>query len=82
MGEEIRKIVWPRVIDFLFFWTIGVSTNLSSSKEENGSTEIAQNKEKWIPCEALIRIGCKELSRMPLMLARALPDMNSQEAKS
>ena len=52
MGEEIRKIVWPRVIDFLFFWTIGVSTNLSSLKEENSSTEIAQNKEKWIPCEA------------------------------
>jgi hypothetical protein len=72
LGAGGRDVLWPAISSQLARWSVG--TNVV-----DGGDEIA---EKWQPCEALVRIGCKEWSRLFRLVLDAAPDLNAVEVQA
>lgn len=66
--DDARKM-WPIVMGQMQQWAVGCPLT-----SENDSTA-------WSPCEALVRIGCKEISRLSETLITLLPRMEKSEVK-
>ena len=49
-GEEGRITLWPLIVDQFTHWCNGLADDKASA---------------WRPCEALVRISCQELFRLP-----------------
>jgi len=81
-GQESRDIIWPLLSEQLQLWVIGRATHKS---EDEGMPDIAANGDSaapiplWQPCEALIRVACRELYRFPQRVFGAMPELGEQE---
>jgi hypothetical protein len=60
-GVEGRDSIWPTISELYKFWYLG-----------RGPTHVlkqSSNSNAWYPCEALVRISCKEIQRLSKRLA-------------
>jgi len=67
-GAEGRQVLWPLIISQYKKWAIG-----RPAVKGEGSTEM------WQPCEALVRIACREFHRFPLRVLAKLPNLSKEE---
>ena len=77
-GEESRNVVWPLLSEQLQLWIIGRSSH--NRREKGTSDALSMNGNSppapsWQPCEALIRVACRELRRFPQRLFDAMTTM-------
>ena len=73
-GKSGREILWPRILKMYQMWAIG---RPSKEVEVVGDVD-----ELWQPCEALVRIACKEFHRFPLRLLVAIPSLDREDSTS
>jgi len=73
-GNDGRCKLWPIIRDLFHSWIFGqklpIPNNQASIHYEN------------LPCEALVRIGCKEISRVAMCMSKALEKLDANEAHS
>jgi hypothetical protein len=86
LGKEGREVFWPIIMSQLVRWSVGSSTEKIQCEqvtddESNGDKVIVDVKE-WQPCEALVRVGCKEWSRVFRRVLEAVPTMEQGEGKA
>eukprot|EP00985_Skeletonema_marinoi_P030942 scaffold34881_cov73-Skeletonema_marinoi.AAC.1 len=67
-------------------WSVGsskekIQCEQVTDEEFNGDKMIVDVKE-WQPCEALVRIGCKEWSRVFLRVLEVVPTLDQVEGKA
>lgn len=58
-GPEGRERIWPIISEQYRLWYAG-----RVQKEENVSQSDGSNISSWAPCEALVRISCREILRL------------------
>ena len=64
-----RNVLWPVVFDYYKRWILG---NFNPDLDDDVSDlDDGSISDDWIPCEALVRIACKEFSRVPLIIFKA-----------
>mmetsp|Transcript_31336 Transcript_31336/g.37283 ORF Transcript_31336/g.37283 Transcript_31336/m.37283 type:complete len:1900 (-) Transcript_31336:92-5791(-) len=80
-GLEGRRFIWPMIIAQMQQWTIGEPIGKGQSQVRKISVEMMEAT-VWKPCEALVRIGCKEISRLTQTLVDSLPRLNAMEGKA
>lgn len=80
-GLEGRRFIWPMIIAQMQQWTIGEPIGKGQSQVRKISVDMMEAT-VWKPCEALVRIGCKEISRLTQTLVDSLPRMNAMEGKA
>lgn len=73
-GESGRETLWPRILKMFQMWAIG---RPSKKGEDGGGVD-----ELWQPCEALVRVACKEFHRFPLRMLTAIPNLEIEEGLS
>jgi hypothetical protein len=73
-GEEGRQKLWPIIESQYKLWCLGYSPSKESA--DGGEDRV------WRPCEALVRISCREIRRFPLRVAEVLPELSETEATS
>jgi hypothetical protein len=73
-GEEGRQTLWPLIESQYKLWCLG---RRPSKESANGGQAHA-----WRPCEALVRISCREIRRFPSRVAEILPELSETEAMS
>lgn len=85
IGTDGREVLWPTISNQLERWSFGSFLEC----EEDGATKVMDTSEetilhagKWQPCEALVRIGCKEWSRLFRLVLDATPSLNPVEAQA
>ncbi|KAL7467733.1 hypothetical protein ACHAXS_007976 [Conticribra weissflogii] len=66
--DQARVVLWPIISEHLSRWTVGshlpqCQLDVSGSGDENGK-KVLTNFNAWQPCEAIVRIACKEWSRV------------------
>jgi len=85
-GQDGRDILWPIILEQLQRWSAGfplMKSILQSIREEDdGGDESKPQADVWLPCESLVRIGCKELYRIPDRLLEKLPTLNDDDAQA
>jgi len=86
LGNDAREVLWPLVTSQLVRWSVGapqekVQTETVSDDEYNGD-EVIVDVEEWQPCEALVRIGCKEWSRVFRRVLEAVPELDKIEVQA
>jgi hypothetical protein len=59
LGTEAREVLWPIMARHLARWSVGAPQE-KYQNDARGSVAV----ELWQPCEALVRISCKEWSRV------------------
>jgi hypothetical protein len=57
-----REMIWPLIAEQYKLWSVGRHHSPRSARED--SEEIPKTM-SWSPCEALVRISCRELYRLP-----------------
>ena len=77
-GLEGRTLIWPMIISQMQRSIIGDPITEGRKKMETTSVELMEPN-SWKPCEALVRIGCKEISRLTQTLIDSLPRLNDVE---
>ena len=82
-----RTVLWPLVVSHLNLWVLGPPLDFSDEATKDSDVISVLDEEyydqMWRPSEALIRVGCHELARIPIVFGakiRALPDMLEQIA--
>lgn len=68
-GKESRDMLWPLIASQYKLWCLGSPPNSANDATEH-----------WEPCEALVRISCREMQRFPLRAAEVLPSLSESEA--
>lgn len=63
-GSEGRALLWPLVLGQFQTWAVGCSDRQGDA---------------WTPCEALVRVACREFHRLPLQLKGYLPNLPLDE---
>eukprot|EP00804_Cyclotella_cryptica_P009255 CCRYP_016755-RC/>CCRYP_016755-RC protein AED:0.22 eAED:0.22 QI:0/0.36/0.16/1/0.36/0.16/12/38/1705 len=83
LGEQGREKLWPLVMGQLLRWSIGASQdNVEVEKvTDDHGNEIFVDMEEWQPCEALVRIGCKEWGRCLQRVASAISRLSKEESR-
>jgi len=86
LGNDAREVLWPLVSSQLVRWSVGrpqdkVQLEAVTDDEYNGD-EVTVDVEEWQPSEALVRIGCKEWSRVFLRVLDAVPDLDKIETQA
>jgi len=80
LGPQSREILWPLIAKQLVQWSVGFSedekTNGSGDADSCGA--VPRN---WTPCEALVRISCKERSRIYQQVLATVPELETSEAQ-
>mmetsp|Transcript_2992 Transcript_2992/g.4104 ORF Transcript_2992/g.4104 Transcript_2992/m.4104 type:complete len:1856 (-) Transcript_2992:123-5690(-) len=83
LGVSARTVIWPIVIGQFQRWSIGypllrpIHERRAEMTQNDGGSRDAQ---PWFPCEALVRIGCHELGRIPDVVFDASSSLTEQEA--
>lgn len=67
-GKEARDLLWPLIVKQFQNWAIGRPGN--------------ETTQSWQPCEALVRIACREFHRFPLKLLARLPELEPSESEA
>mmetsp|Transcript_9258 Transcript_9258/g.19271 ORF Transcript_9258/g.19271 Transcript_9258/m.19271 type:complete len:2226 (+) Transcript_9258:141-6818(+) len=67
LGDRARDVLWPIISKQLSRWTVGSllhqsQVDVSGSDHENGKKSLTNVE--WQPCEAIVRIACKEWCRV------------------
>jgi hypothetical protein len=73
-GEQGRQKLWPIIESQYKSWCLGCRPSKEST---NGGED-----RNWQPCEALVRISCREIRRFPLRVAEILPELSETEVTS
>eukprot|EP00984_Skeletonema_dohrnii_P005154 scaffold1815_cov147-Skeletonema_dohrnii-CCMP3373.AAC.6 len=86
LGKEGREVFWPTIMSQLVRWSVGsskekIQCEQVTDEEFNGDKMIVDVKE-WQPCEALVRIGCKEWSRVFRRVLEVVPTLDQVEGKA
>jgi len=86
LGNDAREVLWPLVSSQLVRWSVGtpqdkVQLEAVTDDEYNGD-EVIVDVEEWQPSEALVRIGCKEWSRVFLRVLDAVPNLDKIETQA
>lgn len=68
LGAEGRERLWPLIAQQFLVWCIG----RDSKKCKTGEGD-------WWPCEALVRVACNEMQRLPERVTALFPDLNQFE---
>jgi len=73
--DDARKM-WPIIMGQMQRWAVGcpVITEIDSSS-------LRSSVDTWAPCEALVRIGCAEISRLSETLIVLLPRMQKSDER-
>ena len=69
-GVEGRKLLWPCIGSEIQRWCNG-----DFGKKENNGIQVA-----WSPCEAVVRIACREVNRFCRRLGDTIPGLTEQDA--
>lgn len=83
LGAEGREALWPLVLSQLLRWSVGENehdVDVMRVENDNG-TEILIDTEGWQPCEALVRIGCREWGRCIQSVADAISRIPTEETQ-
>ena len=82
-GREGREVLWPIIFGQIQRWAIGypLLKPIIGRVVDGPETNVA-DEGPWIPCEALVRIGCKELHRISHTLLDILPRLENEESKA
>jgi hypothetical protein len=83
LGAEGREVLWPLLMGQLLRWSIGApQDNVEIDKvTDDIGNEIQVDMEEWQPCEALVRIGCKEWGICFLRIVDAIPRLSKEESR-
>lgn len=81
MGSEARSKLWPIVRDLYQHWALGPKIDGSNDVGVNSDNSDTDDHLSF-PYEALVRIGCKEMSRATTGLNKKLSHMENIEASS
>ncbi|KAL7535213.1 hypothetical protein ACHAXR_006347 [Thalassiosira sp. AJA248-18] len=86
LGNDAREVLWPLVTSQLARWSVGtpqekLQLETVTDDEYNGD-EMIVDIEEWQPCEALVRIGCKEWSRVFRRVLDSVPELDKIEAQA
>lgn len=81
-GEEGRILLWPIILEQLRRWSIGYPPTKSVVESIQDASIHDDEVSVWTPSEALVRIGCKELFRMPDRLGIKLPMLSAEDSKA
>ncbi|KAL3770982.1 hypothetical protein ACHAW5_000384 [Stephanodiscus triporus] len=79
LGKEAREVLWPIVTRQLGLWSVGA---LPQKIDEHKDDKMLVAVEEWQPCEALVRISCKEWSRVFCRVLDAAPKLSKSEAQA
>lgn len=79
LGADGREILWPTISNQLARWSVGTRHECS---QPESAIRIMDSTFEWQPCEALVRIGCKEWSRLFRLVLDAAPGLNGAEAQA
>jgi len=80
------EVLLPPIASQLVRWCVGtpqdnVELEAVDDDEDNGD-EVVVNVEEWQPSEALVRIGCKEWSRVFCRVLDAVPELDKKDAQA
>lgn len=85
-GNDAREVLWPLVTSQLVRWTVGAPQEKAQletvTDDEYNGDEVIVDVEEWQPCEALVRIGCKEWGRVFRRVLDAVPELDKIEAQA
>ena len=86
LGTGARDVLWPPIGSQLVRWSVGtpkhhVQLEAATDVEYNGD-EVTVDVEEWQPSEALVRIGCKEWSRVFCRVLDAVPELDKTDAQT
>lgn len=86
LGKEAREVIWPIVTSQLGRWIVGTFPKKKQygtvTNDECNDAKVFISGDEWQPCEALVRISCKEWSRVFLRLLDAVPKLNKLEGQA
>lgn len=83
LGAAARDTLLPPIMAQLLYWSIGVSQDVEIEQvTDENDNEITIGTENWQPCEALVRIGCREWGRCLEAIALVIPDLLKEESQS
>ena len=80
LGHQSREVLWPLIAKQLFQWSVG----FSEDEEKNGigdADAVRVVPRNWTPCEALVRVSCKERSRIYQQVLATVPELEPSEAQ-
>ena len=84
LGSEARELLWPLVASQLVCWSVGTPEGkdcVSATICDESTDAVILDVQEWKPCEALVRIGCKEWSRIFQFVLDVVPEIDSGEAQ-
>lgn len=85
-GADGREALWPIISNQFVRWSSGTfqedAQRDRATKVGDVGEEAISHAEKWQPCEALVRIGCKEWSRLFRLVLDAAPTLTTAEAQA
>ena len=80
LGDEARETLWPSIMDLLLRWSVGsFQDDMEVDRVTDGDgNKIIIDTSQWQPCEALVRIGCKEWGRCLQSVADGIPRLSTE----
>lgn len=84
LGSDGREELWPLVMSQLVRWSVGnpqERVQLENMSDEEDADETSVEAEEWQPCEALVRIGCKEWGRSMQFVLDASSTLDKTESR-
>lgn len=82
LKPDAREVLWPLVADQLVRWSVGAPQEKVQLETATDDGAVIVDIEEWQPCEALVRIGCKEWSRVFRRVLDAVPELDVIEAQA
>lgn len=64
LGNDAMEVLWPLVASQIVRWSVGAPQEKVELDTLSDDEYLVVDIEEWQPCEALVRIGCKEYSRV------------------
>lgn len=70
LGAEGREKLWPLIAKQFLVWCVGRPLDIRENRK-NGMGEV----DVWWPCEALVRVACHEMQRLPERVTGLFPGL-------
>lgn len=84
LGKDGRETLCPTVLGQLVRWSIGDNKDKGHdekvTEDDHDGNAVSIDIDDWQPCEALVRIGCKEWCRFIRCVLDAFPRFDKEEA--
>lgn len=78
LGAEGRKKLWPPISRQFLQWCAGRPLD-SVSNKQNGEQQQVEDQGVWWPCEALVRVACNEMQRLPERITNSFHELDQGE---